>query len=60
LSTTQAALTCHVVLRGDILIEEVPRIKADIRASVKKLGVQHATIEIETNSENCVDKEDCE
>jgi cobalt-zinc-cadmium efflux system protein len=60
LSTTQVALTCHVVLRNDISMKEIPHIKTAVRASIKNLGIQHATLEIETNSENCTDKEDCE
>ena len=57
LSTTQAALTCHVVLHSEASLAEVSRIKADIRAGVMELGIQHSTVEVESNLEECDDKE---
>ncbi|MDR0414082.1 MAG: cation diffusion facilitator family transporter [Prevotellaceae bacterium] len=57
LSTTQAALTCHVVLCDEASLAEASRIKADIRAAVRQLGVQHATVEVEPRSEKCGDSE---
>ncbi|MDR0565615.1 MAG: cation diffusion facilitator family transporter [Prevotellaceae bacterium] len=57
LSTTQAALTCHVVLHSEASLAEVSRIKADIRAGVTELGIQHATVEVESSLEQCSDKE---
>ncbi|GHU95120.1 cation efflux system protein [Bacteroidia bacterium] len=53
LSTTQNALTCHVVLCQQASLDDVPRIKAEIRARTQGLGVQHSTIEIESHSELC-------
>ncbi|MDR1022580.1 MAG: cation diffusion facilitator family transporter [Prevotellaceae bacterium] len=60
LSTTQAALTCHVVLRDEVSLTEVSRIKADIRAGAALLGVQHSTVEVEPSSEKCNDSDDHE
>ncbi|MDR0712491.1 MAG: cation diffusion facilitator family transporter [Prevotellaceae bacterium] len=57
LSTTQAALTCHVVLHDDASLTEISRIKAGVRAGVKQLGIEHSTIEVESNLEECGDKE---
>ncbi|MDR3188835.1 MAG: cation diffusion facilitator family transporter [Prevotellaceae bacterium] len=59
LSTTQAALTCHVVLHSEASLAEISRIKADIRAGVEQLGIQHSTVEVESNLEECSDKEGC-
>ncbi|MDR3366586.1 MAG: cation diffusion facilitator family transporter [Prevotellaceae bacterium] len=56
LSTTQAALTCHVVLHSEASLAEVSRIKADIRAAVKQLGIQHSTVEVESSLEECAEK----
>jgi cobalt-zinc-cadmium efflux system protein len=57
LSTTQAALTCHVVLHDEASLAEVSRIKADIRAGVMQLGIQHSTVEVESNLEECDERE---
>ncbi|GHT12167.1 cation efflux system protein [Bacteroidia bacterium] len=53
LSTTQNALTCHVVLCKQTSWDDVPRIKAEIRTRTQSLGVRHSTIEIENYSELC-------
>ena len=52
LSTTENALTAHVVLSD---FSELERIKRDLKALAAHSGISHATLEFETASERCAD-----
>jgi len=53
LSTTENALTGHVVLKREISIEEQELIKKEIKHELLHLNIQHATLETETESLAC-------
>lgn len=52
LSTTENALTAHVVLAD---FSELERIKRALKSEAAHSGISHATLEFETASERCVD-----
>jgi cobalt-zinc-cadmium efflux system protein len=53
LSTTENALTGHVVLKKEIGIEDQEKIKKDIKHQLLHLNIQHVTLETETESLAC-------
>jgi cobalt-zinc-cadmium efflux system protein len=58
LSTTQNALTAHIVLKNEISLGDIPKIKDEIRHRAGHLGIWHCTLETELESEKCEHKED--
>ena len=52
LSTTENALTAHVVLQR---LEELEPVKRALKAELRAGGIEHATLEFETLSERCPD-----
>lgn len=56
LSTTENALTGHVVLKKEIGMEEQERIKGEIKHKLLHLNIQHVTLETETESLSCETK----
>ena len=53
LSTTENALTGHVVLKKEIGIESQEKIKKEIKHQLLHLNIQHVTLETETESQAC-------
>jgi cobalt-zinc-cadmium efflux system protein len=53
LSTTENALTGHVVLKGDIGMEAQEKIKKEIKHQLLHLHIQHVTLETETETMAC-------
>src|SRR5580704_16266115 len=53
LSTTENALTGHVVLKKEIGMEEQERIKGEIKHKLLHLNIQHVTLETETETLAC-------
>jgi cobalt-zinc-cadmium efflux system protein len=53
LSTTENALTGHVVLKKEISIEEQEKIKKEIKHELLHLKIQHVTLETETETLAC-------
>jgi cobalt-zinc-cadmium efflux system protein len=53
ISTTQNALTGHLVLANNLTNEEITNLKHDIKHELEHLNIQHCTLETET--ENCED-----
>jgi len=53
LSTTENALTGHVVLKKEIGIEGQEKIKKEIKHQLLHLNIQHVTLETETESLAC-------
>jgi len=53
LSTTENALTGHVVLKKEIGMEEQEKIKKDIKHQLLHFNIQHVTLETETETLAC-------
>ena len=53
LSTTENALTAHVVVAKDIDMNEFEKIKHEIKHELLHLNIQHATLELETENAPC-------
>ena len=52
ISTTQTALTAHVVIAGG-LRDESARILGELRSRMEGMGISHSTIELENESATC-------
>jgi cobalt-zinc-cadmium efflux system protein len=53
LSTTQNALTAHIVLNNEIQLKDIQKIKDEIRHKAEHLGIQHCTLETESTQDKC-------
>jgi cobalt-zinc-cadmium efflux system protein len=58
ISTTQNALTGHLVLSEKLKNIEISKIKDQIKHELAHLNIQHSTLETEFENENC-DQADC-
>ncbi|MBK8557705.1 MAG: cation transporter [Lewinellaceae bacterium] len=58
MSTTETALTAHIVVRDDLSPALLSSTKHEFRHALEHLGIQHATLEVECESEDC-GSEDC-
>ena len=58
ISTTRNALTAHIVLNGQITLQETRKIKDKLKHDFEHLNIHHATLETETVEEQCKE-EDC-
>lgn len=58
LSTTENALTAHLVVDAGISPQDIQKIKHSLKHSLEHLNIQHATIETETESQPC-NESDC-
>lgn len=58
ISTTENALTAHVVVDPNCTMEYVDQLKHDIKHELLHLNIQHATIEVEMEDAPC-DQSDC-
>jgi len=58
LSTTQTALTAHIVLKNEISLGDIPKIKDEIRHRASHFGINHCTLETEREGDKCGHKED--
>ena len=55
ISTSQNALTAHVIIHPDNGMEQLNILKMKIKHELEHINIHHATIEFETEDENCVD-----
>jgi cobalt-zinc-cadmium efflux system protein len=55
MSTTQNAMTAHILVKCNIDIEQLNQIKKNIKQELEQINIQHATLEFETEDENCCD-----
>ena len=55
LSTTENAITVHLVLKNTIDLNHSFQLKEKLKHKLHKLNISHATIEIETGNDNCED-----
>lgn len=58
ISTTVNALTAHVVVDKDLHLDQMVKLKNEIKAIITEMDVNHITLEIETREEHCHDP-DC-
>jgi len=58
ISTTENALTAHVVVDSNCTMEYVDQLKHNIKHELLHLNIQHATIEVEMEDAPC-DQSDC-
>jgi cobalt-zinc-cadmium efflux system protein len=59
MSTTENAMTAHVVMDGCNDLSEVSEIKNKLKHRLAHMDIQHITLETEFNEEDC-DKENCD
>lgn len=57
LSTTENALTAHVVVSADCDFEQINTLKRSIKHQLSHKGIQHVTLEMEREGEHCADPE---
>lgn len=56
ISTTENALTAHLVLEKDTSIEQEQKIKHEVRHELEHLNIHHVTLETEWGNEECGEK----
>lgn len=56
ISTTETALTCHVVIPSSDRLEEVTD---RVKHLLDEMGIHHSTLELETSSSHCHDHDCC-
>ena len=56
ISTTETALTCHIVIPEASMLEEVTD---RVKQQLDELGIHHSTLELETKSSHCKDVSCC-
>ena len=55
ISTSQNAMTAHIIIHPDPAMEQLNRLKKDIKHELEHVNIHHATLEFETEDENCTD-----
>jgi cobalt-zinc-cadmium efflux system protein len=58
ISTTENALTAHVVISKEAALNDLENIKQEIKHELLHLNIQHATLEMETDNAPCLEQ-DC-
>ncbi|MES2387040.1 MAG: cation diffusion facilitator family transporter [Bacteroidota bacterium] len=59
-STTETALTAHIVVSAGITDNNLQKLKAEIRHNLQHIGISHATLETEAEGLECADEnENC-
>ncbi|MEP6465006.1 MAG: cation diffusion facilitator family transporter [Parafilimonas sp.] len=53
MSTTENALTAHIVIDAKASMDEVEKIKHQFKHSLEHMNIQHVTLEIESSDKNC-------
>lgn len=57
MSTSQSALTAHVVVAETFPVERLEALKSDLRHELQHAGIQHATLEVEFGGNACAEPE---
>jgi len=57
MSTTENALTAHVVIDEKNSLANAEKIKHELKHALEHLNIQHITLEMETDKENCEEEE---
>ena len=53
ISTTENALTAHLVVAPDMALQETEAIKTRLKEKLRQLNIQHSTFEVETSTNSC-------
>ena len=53
ISTTENAMTAHLVLQQSVSVEQEQKIKHDLKHDFEKTNIHHITLETERENENC-------
>lgn len=56
ISTTRNALTAHIVVDNNHSLVQIENIKLQVKHTLEQLNIQHATLEVEPEQENCETK----
>jgi len=57
ISTSQNAMTAHIIIPSNTPIEQLPILKKNIKHELEHVNIQHATLEFETDNEICDNSE---
>jgi cobalt-zinc-cadmium efflux system protein len=55
ISTSQNAMTAHIIVHPNVGIEQLDLLKKNIKHQLENVHIHHATLEFETEDENCTD-----
>ena len=55
MSTTENALTAHIIVADDFSLSSFEPLKTKIHQVLNNLNIQHSTLEIELESESCIE-----
>lgn len=55
ISTSQNAMTAHIIIRSEVGMEQLNQLKKSIKHELEHVNIHHATLEFETEDENCTD-----
>jgi cobalt-zinc-cadmium efflux system protein len=55
ISTSQNAMTTHIIINAATGLEQQNLIKKNIKHELEHVNIQHATLEFESDNENCTD-----
>lgn len=55
ISTSQNAMTAHIIVNSNTELEQLNLIKKNIKHELEHVNIHHATLEFETELENCTD-----
>lgn len=55
ISTSQNALTAHVIIHSNIEMKQLGLVKKNIKHGLEHVNIQHSTLEFETENEDCND-----
>jgi cobalt-zinc-cadmium efflux system protein len=55
ISTSQNALTAHIIIHQNTGMEQLSLLKKNIKHTLKHVNIHHATLEFESLDENCTD-----
>jgi cobalt-zinc-cadmium efflux system protein len=53
MSTTENALTAHIVINAKSTLDDAEKIKHDFKHALEHMNIQHVTLEIESSDRNC-------
>ena len=59
MSTTENALTAHLVLQDDLSDEQISSLKRDARHRLEHRNISHVTLETETSRHDDCESEEC-
>lgn len=55
ISTSQNAMTAHIIIHAEVGMEQLNLLKKNIKHKLEHVNIHHATLEFETEDENCTD-----